>query len=152
MKPSTRTMKNCSPSRKPVVRSPCGGCCSLVLLSTLDPDLNCFLCNAGHCNVPNKFRRDRPLGRWAAKMREIYSCDELDADRKKALNDIGFVWIPPSAEVPASKPVPKDTSEQDGAGSKEDASGTNEVVVVGKQELSQSEDELEPDSAESEVV
>lgn len=46
----------------------------------------------GHCNVPNKYRRDRPLGRWAAKMRDLYLYDQLDADRRKALNDIGFVW------------------------------------------------------------
>ncbi|CAB9508973.1 helicase [Seminavis robusta] len=46
----------------------------------------------GHCNIPNKYRRDRPLGRWASKMRDLYAADQLDADRKKALNDIGFAW------------------------------------------------------------
>lgn len=46
----------------------------------------------GHCNVPSKYRKDRPLGRWAAKMRELYACEELDADRLKALNGIVFVW------------------------------------------------------------
>jgi Helicase associated domain len=46
----------------------------------------------GHCGIPNKYRRDRPLGRWAAKMRDLRAMEELDADRLKALNDIGFVW------------------------------------------------------------
>jgi cobalamin biosynthesis protein CobT len=46
----------------------------------------------GHCGIPNKYRRDRPLGRWAAKMRDLYATEQLDADRRKALNDIGFAW------------------------------------------------------------
>lgn len=46
----------------------------------------------GHCSIPAKYRRDRPLGRWAAKMRVLRASDELDADRLKALNDIDFGW------------------------------------------------------------
>ena len=58
-----------------------------------------FKAARGHCSVPNKYRRDRPLGRWAAKMRELYATDQLDADRLKALNDIGFVWtLEPSSK------------------------------------------------------
>ena len=46
----------------------------------------------GHCNIPAKYRRDRPLGRWAGKMRVLRASDELDVDRLKALSDIQFGW------------------------------------------------------------
>lgn len=46
----------------------------------------------GHCNIPAKYRRDRPLGRWANKMRVLRAAGELDIDRLKALNDIEFGW------------------------------------------------------------
>ena len=72
----------------------------------------------GHCNVPNKYRRDRPLGRWAAKMRDLYCYDQLDTDRRKALSDIGFVWKPSIVEQGAAKPAP--TSNE---AVKEEASG-----------------------------
>jgi hypothetical protein len=46
----------------------------------------------GHCNIPTRYRPDWSLGRWAAKMRDLYATEQLDADRLKALSDIGFAW------------------------------------------------------------
>lgn len=96
--------------------------------------------------VPNKYRRDRPLGRWAAKMRDLYCYDQLDADRRKALTDIGFVWKPPIVETPkpaspsaSSETAKKDASgevavAQEDAGGKEDSGRDSDASASSKEE------------------
>ena len=85
-----------------------------------------YKCIQGHCNVPSKYRRDRSLGRWAAKMRELHACQELDADRLKALNDIGFVWnVSPS-------PMEDDDSDSDNDSNDEAGFGTSARASLGQ--------------------
>ena len=78
--------------------------------------------------MPNKFRRDRPLGRWVTKMRDLYCYDQLDADRRKALSDVGFVWKPPiSAEPPKTLPSGDEapaTTNESGSDETDEESGT----------------------------
>lgn len=87
--------------------------------------LQAFKKEKGHCNIPNKYRRDRPLGRWAAKMRDLYHFDQLDADRKKALSDINFVWKPPLVE---SSEADKEMSGSASQASSDDESDKGSVV------------------------
>ena len=61
-------------------------------------------------------------------MRDLYCYDQLDADRRKALNDIGFVWKPPIVEL--SKTASKDSAKRDPtaefSGSAEDVADSKE--------------------------
>jgi Helicase associated domain len=80
----------------------------------------------GHCGIPNKYRRDRPLGRWAAKMRDLYSMEQLDADRLKALNDIGFAWkLEPVFKkvAPDEHDAPRGDDDGESSGDESDSDG-----------------------------
>ena len=46
----------------------------------------------GHCKVPDRYKPDRPLGTWVKKQRLANACHQLKEERKKLLDDIGFVW------------------------------------------------------------
>ena len=104
----------------------------------------------GDANIPNKYRRDRPFGRWAAKMRELYALDQLDADRKKALNDVGFVWNPPEAGVaqPGSQDEADDEEEEEEEEEEEVSSKGDEdsvkQVAEAKEEPTKVETKPEP--------
>ena len=43
----------------------------------------------GHCNVPGNYQ-DKKLAQWVMRQRKI--SDSVPQERKKLLNDIGFVW------------------------------------------------------------
>jgi hypothetical protein len=45
-----------------------------------------------HCIVPNRHEQDKSLGIWVDTQRTIYRKNELRQDRKRLLNEIGFVW------------------------------------------------------------
>ena len=79
----------------------------------------------GHCNIPAKYRRDRPLGRWAAKMRVLRAADELDIDRLKALNDIDFGWELGEVEY-AEGPRRKSQTAVSGSSSSTDSDSNDE--------------------------
>lgn len=46
----------------------------------------------GDTLVPADYPADPPLGNWVARQRRRYSANELQKDRIKALEDIGFSW------------------------------------------------------------
>jgi hypothetical protein len=53
-------------------------------------NLKAFNTENGHCNgVP---RRDTRLGRWVLTQRSVFKQGKMRNDRKKMLDDIGFVW------------------------------------------------------------
>jgi len=59
-------------------------------------------------------------------MRELHACQELDADRLKALNDIGFVWnVSPS-------PMEDDDSDSDNDSNDEAGFGTSARASLGQ--------------------
>jgi hypothetical protein len=46
----------------------------------------------GHCVVPHRYEQDKSLGLWVNKQRRNHVNDKLRLDRKKILDEIGFVW------------------------------------------------------------
>jgi hypothetical protein len=46
----------------------------------------------GHCLVPSKYEEDKVLGVWAVTQRHFHSKNTIRLDRKKLLDEIGFVW------------------------------------------------------------
>ncbi len=46
----------------------------------------------GHCNVMRKCKRNRQLGRWVHKQRELFKNKALQEIRVAKLNQIGFAW------------------------------------------------------------
>lgn len=46
----------------------------------------------GHCFVAVNFRENKKLGVWVATQRRLESKGKLEADKKKKLSEIGFVW------------------------------------------------------------
>uniref|UniRef100_A0A7S4SME1 Helicase-associated domain-containing protein n=1 Tax=Ditylum brightwellii TaxID=49249 RepID=A0A7S4SME1_9STRA len=46
----------------------------------------------GHCNVSTKDVRNKSLGQWVKKQRQLYKKNALDPDRIQQLNSIGFIW------------------------------------------------------------
>ncbi|CAB9522267.1 helicase [Seminavis robusta] len=45
-----------------------------------------------HCKVPDRYKPDRPLGTWVKKQRLANACNQLKEERKKLLDELGFVW------------------------------------------------------------
>jgi hypothetical protein len=53
----------------------------------------------GHCNVPQSHTEDEAnLGTWVTTQRQLKTKEQLDPDRKKRLEDIGFEWALLSAK------------------------------------------------------
>jgi hypothetical protein len=50
----------------------------------------------GHCIVP-RYEQDRSLGGWVNNQRTFYRNNKLQQDRKRLLDEIGFVWKADSA-------------------------------------------------------
>lgn len=46
----------------------------------------------GHCNVPQKFRENVRFGRWVNTQRLRYKQGRLLPDKKRRLEELGFVW------------------------------------------------------------
>ena len=46
----------------------------------------------GSCKVPKRFEEDPQLGLWVADMRQQKKTGELDAERERRLDSVGFVW------------------------------------------------------------
>ncbi|PYL26590.1 MAG: hypothetical protein DMF37_01580, partial [Verrucomicrobia bacterium] len=57
-------------------------------------ELKAFKERFGHCNVPQDWRENPPLGRWARKQRGKNKSGELSEDRRLRLEQIGFLWEP----------------------------------------------------------
>jgi hypothetical protein len=51
-----------------------------------------FKRKTGHCIVPGKYEQDKYLGQWVDKQRRNHKNDTLGLDRKRILDEIGFVW------------------------------------------------------------
>jgi hypothetical protein len=45
-----------------------------------------------HCMVPRGYEHDKSLGDWVSKQRTFHQNNKLRLDRKKLLDEIGFVW------------------------------------------------------------
>jgi hypothetical protein len=45
-----------------------------------------------HCRVPNRYDRDKSLGIWVSEQRKNHNNNKMRPDRKKLLDEIGFVW------------------------------------------------------------
>jgi hypothetical protein len=45
-----------------------------------------------HCNVPRPYAKDKSLGNWVARQRQLYKQCQLREDRKECLDAIGFTW------------------------------------------------------------
>jgi hypothetical protein len=48
----------------------------------------------GHCNVPLRHPENRKLGRWVSRQRELKKLGQLEEQRTKLLDSIGFDWDP----------------------------------------------------------
>jgi hypothetical protein len=46
----------------------------------------------GHCQVPQKWAKDKQLANWITVNRRMYIRNKLRLDRKRKLNELGFVW------------------------------------------------------------
>jgi hypothetical protein len=46
----------------------------------------------GHCDVPAKWKENKPLGRWLNAQRERYRAGLLDAERLERLEKLGVKW------------------------------------------------------------
>lgn len=46
----------------------------------------------GDCRVPTFFKDDKALGKWVARQREDANDGVIQPDRKKKLEDLGFIW------------------------------------------------------------
>jgi uncharacterized protein YbgA (DUF1722 family) len=46
----------------------------------------------GHCMVPQRYERDKSLGIWVAKQRNLHVNNKIRQDRKRILDEIEFVW------------------------------------------------------------
>jgi hypothetical protein len=46
----------------------------------------------GHCIVPTKYEQDRSLAKWVSTQRSFHINNKIRLDRKKVLDEIGFVW------------------------------------------------------------
>ncbi|CAB9500500.1 Helicase associated domain [Seminavis robusta] len=51
-----------------------------------------FKAEFGHTNVPKTYEKDPSLGKWVSKQRLQNNRNLLDKDRKKLLDDVGFVF------------------------------------------------------------
>jgi hypothetical protein len=56
----------------------------------------------GHCIVPNSYDKDKSLGEWVGKQRQIYSTSIMPDDRKQLLEELRFVWKVDKADADAS--------------------------------------------------
>ena len=46
----------------------------------------------GDCNVPRHWTENKQLATWVSNHRANYKKGQLDKDKIKRLDDIGFVW------------------------------------------------------------
>jgi hypothetical protein len=46
----------------------------------------------GHCMVPQIYKQDKSLGKWVAWQRTDHKKNKIGLDRKRLLDEIGFVW------------------------------------------------------------
>jgi len=46
----------------------------------------------GHCMVPRGYKEDKSLGSWVSLQRTFHTNKKIRQDRKKLLNELGFVW------------------------------------------------------------
>jgi hypothetical protein len=56
----------------------------------------------GHCIVTCFYYRDKSLGGWVNKQRQIYTANRMPEDRKQLLDEFGFVWKIDKADADAS--------------------------------------------------
>jgi hypothetical protein len=56
----------------------------------------------GHCIVTYFCDRDKSLGGWVNKQRQIYTANRMPEDRKQLLDELGFVWKVDKADADAS--------------------------------------------------
>jgi len=57
-------------------------------------ELESFKTEHGHCNVPPKYRPNPALGRWVAGIRHQKKRGELDKEKIRCLDALGFCWTP----------------------------------------------------------
>jgi hypothetical protein len=56
----------------------------------------------GHCIVASFYDRDKSLGGWVGKQRQMYTANRMPEDRKQLLDELGFVWKVDKADADAS--------------------------------------------------
>lgn len=52
-----------------------------------------FKARHGHTTVPAKWEKDRKLGSWVSYQRSMYKAGKLSAERRRRLEELGFVWV-----------------------------------------------------------
>lgn len=57
-------------------------------------DLKAFKKEHGHCNVPHVYSPNRTLGYWVARIRKQRKREELDKEKIRDLDALGFCWTP----------------------------------------------------------
>jgi hypothetical protein len=51
-----------------------------------------FKRKSGHCRVPTRYEQDKSLGDWVSKQRRNHFNNTMRLDRKRLLDEVGFVW------------------------------------------------------------
>jgi hypothetical protein len=73
--------------------------------------LEAFKYRNGHTNITSSYKEDLELYRWARRQRELYNKNNLDPDRQKRLESLGFSWAPvrskPESDQPPKEKKPK---------------------------------------------
>ncbi len=54
--------------------------------------LQAYVAQHGHANVPHLWKKNRALGSWTHKQRQCHTAGTLRADRTARLDALGFVW------------------------------------------------------------
>jgi hypothetical protein len=47
----------------------------------------------GHTRVPAKWEEDKTLGSWVSGQRSRFHAGKLTDERRRRLNDLGFLWV-----------------------------------------------------------
>jgi hypothetical protein len=62
---------------------------------------------SGHCMVPYRYEADKSLGGWVSDQRSNHKKNKLRLDRKRLLDEIGFVWKAVAARSRSSSSTTK---------------------------------------------
>jgi superfamily II DNA or RNA helicase len=65
--------------------------------NTLFNELKIFKAENGHCDVPQRYKSNPLLGAWVSIQRAFVKKKDYPANRKQALEELGFLWNPKHA-------------------------------------------------------
>jgi hypothetical protein len=58
----------------------------------------------GHCNIPQEYKPNPPLGEWALAQRKHFKNGKLSQERITKLNELGYCWDPRRGPAPKESP------------------------------------------------